>query len=115
MKASELIQLFDEGRGAEASPSSAPTPVLSADEFINAVDEEKRVADLRATADSGGILDGLQDKAASAIAGFPSVGKAVYDIGRLVTGDNDFTKRGSQFWESMADDVRKAPVDESCS
>lgn len=113
MKASELIQLFDEGRGAEASPASAPTPVLSADEFINAVDEEKRVADLRATADSGGILDGLQDKAASAIAGFPSVGKAVYDIGRLVTGDNDFTKRGSQFWESMADDVRNQLMSKS--
>lgn len=106
MKANELIQLFDEGRGAEASPSSTPAPVLSAEDFINAIDEEKEVADLRAVADSGGVLDSLQDKAASAIAGFPSVGKAVYDIGRLVTGDNDFTKRGSLFWEGMADDVR---------
>lgn len=106
MKASELIDMFDEGRGAEASPSSAPVPVLSAADFIDAMDEGKKVADLQATADSGGILDSLQDKAASAVAGFPSVGKAVYDVGRLLTGDNDFTKRGSKFWGDMADDVR---------
>ena len=79
MKASELIDMFDEGMSAEASPSSAPVPALSAEDFINAIDEGKRVADSQATADSGGVLDSLQDKAASAIAGFPSVGKAVYD------------------------------------
>ena len=113
MKASDLIQMFDEGRGAEASPSSAPVPVLSAADFIDAMDEGKKVADLQATADSGGVLDSLQDKAASAVAGLPSVGKAVYDVGRLLTGDNDFTKRGSKFWGDMADDVRNTMMSKS--
>lgn len=114
MKASDFIKLVDEENGsapvapevpvAPAVPAPAPMPMAdapSAADFIRTFDIEN---DQR-IADSGTTWDSVKDKGASLVAGAPALGKAVYDILRMATGDADWTVYGSNKYEQWRKDA----------
>ena len=114
MKASDFIKLVDEENGsapvapevpvAPAVPAPAPMPMAdapSAADFIRTFDIEN---DQR-IADNGTTWDSVKDKGASLVAGAPALGKAVYDILRMATGDADWTVYGSNKYEQLRKDA----------
>lgn len=114
MKASDFIKLVDEENGsapvapevpvAPVVPTPAPMPMAdapSAADFIRTFDIEN---DQR-IADSGTTWDSVKDKGASLVAGAPALGKAVYDILRMATGDADWTVYGSNKYEQLRKDA----------
>lgn len=111
MKASDFVQLMKQERESSPAPAipsapAAPAPVAgvpSAADFVKrlSVNRDHRIAD------SGTVWDSVKDKGASLVAGAPALGKTVYDILRLATGDADWTVYGSRKY----DDWQKAAVD----
>ena len=114
MKASDFIKLVDEENGsapvapevpvAPVVPTPAPMPMAdapSAADFIRTFDIEN---DQR-IADNGTTWDSVKDKGASLVAGAPALGKAVYDILRMATGDADWTVYGSNKYEQWRKDA----------
>lgn len=109
MKASDFIQLMKQEQGVPSAPvvpvapivssaSVAPAPVAdlpSAADFVKTLSMER---DQR-IADSGTTWDSVKDKGASLVAGVPSLGKAVYDIFRMATGDADWAVYGSNKYD----------------
>lgn len=102
MKASDFVQLMKQEKevSSPAIPTVpvAPVPVVdapSAEDFVKnlSIERDQRIAD------SGTIWDSAKDKGASLIAGVPALGKTVYDIMRMATGDADWAVYGSNKYD----------------